>query len=135
MVSPAQVLARDAARKEAKMAVKVSAGAGILLDSPETPKRPHEQRYHITPIRFQSLDAVADTAQPLGGKGSSSGATSRLAAPSLSASSIALLKRMGSPAALPQQSRQCFYAFSRLLASRPHRHPHHPHPACRQGQL
>ncbi|KAA6423140.1 MAG: hypothetical protein FRX49_07127 [Trebouxia sp. A1-2] len=52
--------------KEPSLIVRVSAGAGILLDSPQTPTRSHEARFQVTPIRLQPFqDAeVASTADP-----------------------------------------------------------------------
>ncbi|DBA79106.1 hypothetical protein WJX77_006729 [Trebouxia sp. C0004] len=53
--------------KEPSLFVRLSAGAGILLDSPQTPTRCHEARFQVTPIRLQPFqDAeVASTANPL----------------------------------------------------------------------
>ena len=71
--------------KEPNIIVRLSAGAGILLDSPQTPKRSHEARYHITPVRLQSFDD-ADVSGPTGRVHRHliprSASTSRLAAPS-----------------------------------------------------
>ena len=68
--------------KEPSLIVRLSAGAGILLDSPQTPTRSHEARFQVTPIRLQPFqDAeVASTADPLQRRRSSlSVSTSRLA--------------------------------------------------------
>jgi len=68
--------------KEPSLIVRLSAGAGILLDSPQTPTCSHEARVQVTPIRLQPFqDAeVASTADPLQRRRSSlSVSTSRLA--------------------------------------------------------
>ncbi|DBA93025.1 TPA: hypothetical protein ACH3X2_003364 [Trebouxia sp. C0005] len=70
--------------KEPSLIVRVSAGAGILLDSPQTPTRSHEARFQVTPIRLQPFqDAeVASTADPQRRRSSLSVSTSRLASSS-----------------------------------------------------
>lgn len=50
------VAAQQPVVKDPSLTVRLSAGAGIVLDSPQTPTRPYEARHHLTPIRLQSFD-------------------------------------------------------------------------------